>query len=66
MRRAIWRIVWILAATVASLYLTLLVSRYYGYGPTAYEPKDFERQKLYEQTGRSVLDPPPATSGSER
>jgi hypothetical protein len=65
MKRAIWQIVWILVATVASLYLTYLVSRYYGYGPTAYEPKDFERQQLYDRTGRSVLDPPPAATGSE-
>lgn len=57
MRRAIWQVVWSLAAAAASLYIAFLVARYYGYGPNAYEPKDFERQQLYERTGRSVVEP---------
>ncbi|MEW6324885.1 MAG: hypothetical protein AB1515_05815 [Nitrospirota bacterium] len=57
MRRTVWQIIWSLVAAVLSLYVAFLVSRYYGYGSDVYEPKDFERQQLFEQTGRSVIDP---------
>ncbi len=57
MKRAIWQIVWSLAAAILSLYIAFLVSRYYGLGSNSYEPKDFERQRLFEETGRSVTDP---------
>jgi len=56
-RRWLWQILWSLVAAVMSLYLAYLVMSYYGIGPTAYEPKDFERQHLYEQTGKSTIDP---------
>jgi hypothetical protein len=56
-KRAIWQVVWSLLAAVLSVYVAFLVSRYYGYNSNSYEPKDFERQQLYEQTGRSVTDP---------
>jgi hypothetical protein len=55
-RRWLWQIALALAASVISVYLALLVMQYYGIGSTAYEPKDFERQQLYEQTGKSAID----------
>ena len=58
MRRAIWQVVWSLLAAVLSVYIAYLVARSYERGPAnVYEPKDFERQRLYEQTGRSVAGP---------
>ena len=44
----------VFGAAVLSLYVALLVARYYEFRPLAYEPKDFERQDLMERTGRSV------------
>ena len=55
-RRWFWQIVWSLVAAVVSLYIAYLAMHYYGMDPTAYEPKDFERQQLYEQTGKSAID----------
>ena len=52
----LWQIVWSLMAAVVSLYVAYLVMQYYGLSSTAYEPKDFERQHLYEQTGKSAID----------
>jgi len=45
-----------MAAAAVSLYIAYLVAHYYGIGPSAYEPKDFERQQLYEQTGKSTIE----------
>jgi hypothetical protein len=55
-RRWLWQIVWSMMAAVVSLYVAYLVMQYYGLSSTAYEPKDFERQDLYEQTGKSAID----------
>jgi len=55
-RRWAWQVMWSLIATVISLYIAYLATHFYGIGPTAYEPKDFERQRLYEQTGKSTID----------
>lgn len=54
--RWLWRVVLVAAATVVSVYLVFLVMNYYGSSHSAYEPKDFERQQLYEQTGKSSID----------
>jgi hypothetical protein len=54
-RRWLWQIALALAASVISVYLAFLVMNYYGIGPTGYEPKDFERQQLYEQTEKSSI-----------
>ena len=57
LRRAIWQVVWSLLAAVLSVYIAYLVARSYERGAgDYYEPKDFERQQLYEQTGRSVTE----------
>jgi hypothetical protein len=57
-RRAIWQVVLSLLAAVLSVYIAYLVARSYELGAAnVYEPKDFERQQLYEQTGRSVAEP---------
>jgi len=55
-RRWLWQIVWSMMAGVVSLYVAYLVMQYYGLRSTAYEPKDFEREHLYEQTGKSAID----------
>ncbi|HUJ78831.1 MAG TPA: hypothetical protein VLY45_00795 [Nitrospiria bacterium] len=55
-RRWFWQVVWSMAAAAVSLYIAYLVAHYYGIGPSAYEPKDFERQQLYEQTGKSTIE----------
>jgi len=55
-RRWLWQIVWSGVAAVLSLYIAYLVTEYYGIHSAAYEPKDFERQQLYEQTGKSAID----------
>jgi hypothetical protein len=48
----------VVTAALVSLYLVYLASQFYGArGPSPYEPKDFERQRLMEETGRSVIDP---------
>ena len=44
-----------LAAGV-SLYVSWFIEKSSRYSPSYYEPKDFERQKLIEKTGKSVLD----------
>jgi hypothetical protein len=45
-------------AAVLSVYIAYLVARSYERGlGDFYEPKDFERQHLFEQTGRSVAEP---------
>jgi len=56
-RRWLWQTVLALAAAALSLYLASLVMQYYGMGSASYEPKDFERQQLYEQTGKSSIEP---------
>lgn len=55
-RRWLWQIVWSMMAGVVSLYVAYLVVQYYGLSSTAYEPKDFQREHLYEQTGKSTID----------
>ncbi|MBI3622343.1 MAG: hypothetical protein HY208_09180 [Nitrospirae bacterium] len=55
-RRWFWQAALALAAAALSVYIASLVMQYYGMGSTAYEPKDFERQQLYEQTGKSAIE----------
>lgn len=58
MWRWTWQVAMAMAAALISLYVAYLVSQFYAdQGPSSYEPKDFERQRLMEQTGRSVMDP---------
>ena len=56
MRRWAWQVVLAFLAAVLSLYVVYLVTQFYSYKSGVYEPKDFERQHLFEQTGRSVIE----------
>ena len=56
MRRWAWQVGIALFAAALSLYLVHLVTEYYGDSPGVYEPKDFERELLMEQTGRSIAE----------
>lgn len=39
-----------------SLYASWFIEKFVSYSPSHYEPKDQERQKLFEETGKSVVD----------
>ena len=59
MQRWTWQIVFVVFAAVLSLYVAFLVNAFYSAAPSSsYEPKDFQRQRLMEEQGRSTIEAP--------
>jgi hypothetical protein len=52
----VWLVIFSFFATGVSLYVSWYFEKFFSYAPSHYEPKDVDRQKLFDETGKSVSD----------